>query len=71
MRPRAGQVLVALTLSDLRARYGRGPWRLLKWLIDPLAAVGVYLVLLSVVLDRSGESVALSVACAVVPFPGC
>ena len=61
-------VLVALTRSDLRERYGRGPWQVLKWLVDPLAAIGVYFVLLSVVLDRGGDSVALSVACAVVPF---
>lgn len=65
---RFGEVLVALTRADLRSRYGRGPWRLLKWLIDPLAAIGVYLVLLSVVLEREGDSLALSVACAVVPF---
>jgi len=62
------EVLVALTRSDLKARYGRGPWRVLKWLVDPLAAIGVYLVLLSVVLERGGDSLALSVACAVVPF---
>jgi hypothetical protein len=32
---RAAEILVALTESDLRARYGRGPWQLLKWLVDP------------------------------------
>jgi lipopolysaccharide transport system permease protein len=59
---------VALTLSDLRARYGRGRARIVKWLLDPFFAVGVYLVLVSVVLDRPGEAPGLSIACAVVPF---
>jgi ABC-type polysaccharide/polyol phosphate export permease len=49
-------------------RYGRGPLRRLKWLLDPLAATGVYLILVTVVVDRAGEVPALSVACAVVPF---
>ena len=61
-------VLVALTTSDLRARYGRGPWRLVKWLLDPFALVGVYLLLITFVLDRGGEAPGLSLACAVVPF---
>jgi lipopolysaccharide transport system permease protein len=61
-------VLLALTESDLRARYGRGPWRLVKWLLDPFAVVGVYLVLVSVVLDRGGRAPGLTLACAVVPF---
>jgi ABC-type polysaccharide/polyol phosphate export permease len=61
-------VLLALAESDLRARYGRGPWRLLKWLIDPFALVGVYLLLVRFVLDRPGEAPGLSLACAVVPF---
>ncbi len=39
----------------------------MKWLIDPFALVGIYL-LLRVILDRSGESVALTLACSVVPF---
>src|SRR6185436_7413992 len=77
-RPRTGvraqrlrhelDVLVALTESDLRARYGRGPLRMIKWLLDPFAAVGVYLVLTTFVLDRSGVAPGLSIACAVVPF---
>ena len=58
----------ALTESDLRARYGRGRVRLLKWLLDPFALVGVYLLLVSVVLDRPGFATGLSLACAVVPF---
>jgi lipopolysaccharide transport system permease protein len=61
-------VLVALTQSDLRARYGRGAWRLLKWLADPFALVGIYLLLVTFVLERAGEAPGLSLACAVVPF---
>jgi ABC-type polysaccharide/polyol phosphate export permease len=60
--------LVALTLSDVRVRYGRGPWRLVKWLLDPFAAVGVYLLLVTFVLNRPGTAPGLTVACAVVPF---
>jgi lipopolysaccharide transport system permease protein len=65
---RRAEVLLALTQSDLRARYGRGGVRLLKWLLDPFALVGVYLLLVSVVLDRPGPAPGLSLACAVVPF---
>jgi len=61
-------VLAVLTASDLRARYGRGPWQLLKWLADPFALVGVYLVLVAVLLDRGGSAPGLSLACAVVAF---
>jgi ABC-type polysaccharide/polyol phosphate export permease len=61
-------MLVALTESDLRARYGRGPLRMVKWLLDPFAAVGVYLMLTTFVLDRPGVAPGLSIACAVVPF---
>lgn len=42
--------------------------RLFKWLLDPFALVGVYLLLVSVVLDRPGAAPGLSLACAVVPF---
>jgi lipopolysaccharide transport system permease protein len=65
---RRAEVLLALTQSDLRARYGRGGVRLLKWLLDPFALVGVYLLLVSVVLDRPGPAPGLSLACAVVRF---
>lgn len=71
LRPRLARlvdVLAALTSSDLRARYGRGPWRLVKWLLDPFALVGVYLALVTFVLDRGGPAPGLSLACAVVPF---
>lgn len=65
---RALDVLLALTASDLRSRYGRGPWRLLKWVLDPFALVGIYLLLVAFVLDRGGSAPGLSLACAVVPF---
>lgn len=61
-------VLVALTESDLRARYGRGGFRLVKWLLDPFALVGVYLLLVSFVIYRPGIATGLSLACAVIPF---
>jgi lipopolysaccharide transport system permease protein len=61
-------VLAVLTESDLRARYGRGRIRLLKWLLDPVFALGVYFVLVAAVLDRPGHARALQIACAVVPF---
>lgn len=61
-------MLVSLVEADLRARYGRGPWRLIKWLVDPFALVGIYLILVAVLLDRGGPSPGLSLACAVVPF---
>jgi lipopolysaccharide transport system permease protein len=50
------------------ARYGRGRFRLLRWLLDPFALVGVYLVLVSVVLNRGGQATGLTLACAVVAF---
>lgn len=61
-------VLRALAVADLRARYGRGPARLVKWLLDPFAVIGVYLLLVTFVLDRPGRAPGLSLACAVVPF---
>ena len=61
-------VLRALAFSDIRIRYGRGRLRGLKWLLDPYFAAGVYLLLVAFVLDRRGEAVGLSVACAIVPF---
>jgi len=65
---RAIDVLLALTESDLRARYGRGAWQLLKWLVDPFALVGIYLLLVNFILHRPGEAPGLSLACAVIPF---
>ena len=61
-------VLAALVRSDLRARYGRGAWRLAKWVLDPFAVVGVFLILRVAVLQKGGDAPGLSVACAVVPF---
>lgn len=65
---RLRDLLAALAVSDLRARYGRGRMRAVKWLVDPFAVVGVYLLLVALVLDRGGRAPGLSLACAVVPF---
>lgn len=64
----AGELLVTLTQSDLHFRYGRGAWQVVRWLLDPFALVGVYLVLVAVVFDQAGTAPGLSIACAVVPF---
>ena len=61
-------LLIALTRSDIKLRYGRGPARRLKWLLDPIAALGVYLALIALVIDHPGIAPGLSIACAVVPF---
>jgi lipopolysaccharide transport system permease protein len=61
------QVLMALGRSDLRIRYGRGPWQVVNWLVNPFALVGIYL-LLRIALGRGGNAAGLSIACAVVPF---
>lgn len=61
-------VLLALTRSDIKTRYGRGPLRTVKWVADPFAALGVYLALIALVIDRPGIAPGLSIACAVVPF---
>ena len=65
---RTAELLWVLTESDLRFRYGRGPWRFVRWLFEPVALVGVYLILVTFVLNRPGTSPGLSLACAVVPF---
>jgi lipopolysaccharide transport system permease protein len=65
---RTADVLFALTRADVRVRYGRGRFRLIKWLVDPFALVGVYLLLVTFVLGRPGEAPGLSLTCAVVPF---
>jgi ABC-type polysaccharide/polyol phosphate export permease len=65
---RSWELLAALVASDLRARYGRGRFRMLKWLLDPFALVGVYLLLVTFVLDRPGRAPGVSLACAVIPF---
>ena len=61
-------VLTVLARTDLQVRYGRGGLRVLKWLIDPLAALGVYLVLVAFIFNQSEGDVGLSLACAIVPF---
>jgi ABC-type polysaccharide/polyol phosphate export permease len=55
-------------MSDMLERYGRGRWQLIKWLADPFAVTGVYLLLITFVLDRGGPAPGLSLACAIVPF---
>jgi lipopolysaccharide transport system permease protein len=62
------EVLSVLAVSDLQMRYGRGGIRALKWLLDPYAALGIYLLLIVLILDRSGSDPGLSLACAIVPF---
>jgi ABC-type polysaccharide/polyol phosphate export permease len=65
---RTADMLRALTEADLRFRYGRGPGRFLRWILEPFALVGVYLLLITFVLDRPGRAPGLSLAAAIVPF---
>jgi ABC-type polysaccharide/polyol phosphate export permease len=65
---RTYDVLAELVRSDILIRYGRGRIRVLKWLLDPIAALGVYLLLVALVLDRGEEATGLSLLCAIVPF---
>jgi lipopolysaccharide transport system permease protein len=65
---RAAEVLGTLGAADLKLRYGRGRASTVKWLLDPIAATGVYLILVEFVLDQPGGAWALSIACAVFPF---
>jgi len=67
-RPPWVDVLLSLTQADLRVRYRRGRLRVVRWLLEPFALAGVYLVFVAVVLNRPGTAVGLSLACAVVPF---
>ena len=62
------EVLITLSLADLRDRFGRGGTRGVKWLLDPYATAGVYLIFVAFIIDRPGEAPGLTVACAVVPF---
>lgn len=66
--PREIELIVALSRADVRVRYGRGPFRLVKWMLEPLAVLGVYLLLITFVVDRPGVAPGLSLACAIVPF---
>lgn len=61
-------LLYVLTVSDIRVRYGRGRLRVVKWVADPFAALGVYLILIIILFGSGGEAVGLSLACAIVPF---
>jgi ABC-type polysaccharide/polyol phosphate export permease len=61
-------MLIVLSAADLRVRYGRGRFQLVKWMLDPLMLVGVYLILVTLVLDRPGKAPGLSLACAIIPF---
>ena len=61
-------LLFALSESDLRFRYGRGWWRYVRFLLEPFALVGIFLILVVIVSTRAGRAPGLSVACAVVPF---
>jgi lipopolysaccharide transport system permease protein len=65
---RTADTLSALARSDLKVRYGRGRLRALRWLLDPLAALGVYMLLVAFVFDQSEEAVGLSLLCAILPF---
>ncbi|MBA3736242.1 MAG: hypothetical protein H0W90_13795 [Actinobacteria bacterium] len=65
---RSFDLLRSLTEADLRFRYGRGPSRFIRWLMEPFALVGVYLLLISFVLDRPGVAPGLSLAAVIVPF---
>ena len=65
---RSRDLIVALTHADLRVRYGRGPFRIVKWVLEPFALLGVYLMLVTFVVDRPGMDPGLSLACAIVPF---
>jgi len=65
---RVFDILWALSESDLRFRYGRGPWRFARWLLEPFALTGVYLLLMTFVVDRPGNAPGLSLAAAIVPF---
>ena len=65
---RTVDLLRALTEADLRFRYGRGSGRFLRWLLEPFALVGVYLLFVTFLLNRPGDAPGLSLACAVVPF---
>jgi ABC-type polysaccharide/polyol phosphate export permease len=65
---RLRDILTVLAVSDMRMRYGRGGFRAVKWVLDPFAALGVYLLLVALLFDRSGTAAGLSLACAIVPF---
>jgi lipopolysaccharide transport system permease protein len=57
-----------LTSSDLKIRYGRGGWQLIKWLIDPFALTGVYLLMVRFIFYRRTFAPGLNIACSIIPF---
>jgi lipopolysaccharide transport system permease protein len=61
-------MLAVLAMSDLRSRYGRSGMKPLKWLLEPLAALGVYLALITFLVPDPEAAAGLSLACAIVPF---
>jgi ABC-2 type transport system permease protein len=65
---RTFDLLHVLTASDIRVRYGRGKLQAVKWVADPFAALGVYLLLIIILFGSGSEAVGLSLACAIVPF---
>jgi lipopolysaccharide transport system permease protein len=60
--------LRVMVAADLKARYGRGGWKLVKWIIDPFALVGVYLLLDTFIFYRRPYAQGLSLACSIIPF---
>ena len=60
--------LRVLTASDLKVRYGRGGWHFVKWLIDPFALTGVYMLMVVFIFYRHAHATGLSLACAIIPF---
>jgi ABC-type polysaccharide/polyol phosphate export permease len=64
----ARDTLIVLTRSDLGVRYGRGRLMVVRLVLDPFAALGIYLLLIAFVLDEGSTAAGLSLACAIIPF---
>lgn len=62
------EMLLVLANADLRMRYGRGRIRVVKWVLEPFAALGVYLLLVALLLKKGTDATGLSLVCAIVPF---
>jgi lipopolysaccharide transport system permease protein len=65
---RSVELLRSLTEADLQYRYGRGPLRFVRWLLEPFALVGVFLIFMTYVIRRPGEAPGLSIAATIIPF---
>jgi lipopolysaccharide transport system permease protein len=65
---RTWDLLASMAKADILVRYGRGRVRFVKWMLDPIAALGVYLALIVFVFDFGGTAPGLSLVCAIVPF---